>query len=747
MPISKTENEVSSSKVKIPLISAVSGELKSWVDKLKKPFYPSTADHDKDHDYTEVYSREKDYLFDHSKTFTPSLRFRILEFLLQRSRFTEDPDDLFGFGIARLISDGVFIAAYPLHDGDIYSEGSQRKLLFDEWASWKNIWKFQPLDSIKEYFGVKIGFYYVWLGYYNVMLIIPSIVGVLCFFYGVYCYNTDIAAKEICEGSMTNVTMCPICDTFCDYWKLRDACQEEQLKNLFDNEATVFFALFMSIWGVIFTEFWKRYSAEFIHKWDVFGSDPAEVHPRPEYLAELRDVEEETINLISHTLEPKPRFWKMKFPAVLLSFASVAMLLVLTLITVIAIIVYRMSMTFVLADTDSEIILSQWTLIISVSSAILNAAIIFVLDYLYVYIAVWLTEKELLRTQTDFDDSLTVKIYLFHFVNSYASIFYIAFFKGRFIGTPNNYLRFFEVRQEECPPGGCFMELCIQLAIIFIVQQFLQSFFEILMPIISKFVIRSSSGLRGEGSNPEEVSPQYIKDFKLLEWGQYGLVYEYLEMVIQFGFLTIFVSAFPLAPFFAFLNNVLELRIDARKLLVQHRRPTAKRVQSIGVWFVIMETLAKISVVSNGLIIALTSEFIPRTLYKMMVSQDGSLIGYIDFTLSKLDPSDLDLGPHPHPHEMSEAPVFCRYEDYRNSYDSTDKYNHSQFFYHVWFARIVFFVIYQNFITLVMMLLKIGIPDIPTKLKTRMNREKYITKEVIIEKERRRELQIRIKQE
>jgi hypothetical protein len=34
------------------------------------------------------------------------------------------------------------------------------------------------------------------------------------------------------------------------------------------------------------------------------------------------------------------------------------------------------------------------------------------------------------RTQTEFDDSLTVKIYLFQFVNYYFSIFYIAFVKG-----------------------------------------------------------------------------------------------------------------------------------------------------------------------------------------------------------------------------------------------------------------------------------------------------------------------------
>ena len=35
--------------------------------------------------------------------------------------------------------------------------------------------------------------------------------------------------------------------------------------------------------------------------------------------------------------------------------------------------------------------------------------------------------------------------------------------------------------------------------------------------------------------------------------------------VIQYGFITIFVSAFPLAPLFALFNNVFELRLDAKK--------------------------------------------------------------------------------------------------------------------------------------------------------------------------------------
>lgn len=68
---------------------------------------------------------------------------------------------------------------------------------------------------------------------------------------------------------------------------------------------------------------------------------------------------------------------------------------------------------------------------------------------MYTQLAEYLTELEMWRTQTQFDDSLTLKIYLLQFVNYYASIFYIAFFKGKFVGHPGKYNTIFDYRQEE----------------------------------------------------------------------------------------------------------------------------------------------------------------------------------------------------------------------------------------------------------------------------------------------------------
>lgn len=55
-----------------------------------------------------------------------------------------------------------------------------------------------------------------------------------------------------------------------------------------------------------------------------------------------------------------------------------------------------------------------------------------------------------------------------------------------------------------------------------------------------------------------------------------------LLAVIQFGFVTLFVASFPLAPLFALLNNIIEIRLDAKKFITELRRPVAVRAKDIG---------------------------------------------------------------------------------------------------------------------------------------------------------------------
>ena len=59
-------------------------------------------------------------------------------------------------------------------------------------------------------------------------------------------------------------------------------------------------------------------------------------------------------------------------------------------------------------------------------------------------------------------------------------------------------------------------------------------------------------------------------DAKLEDYSTFD---DYAEMIIQFGYVTLFVVSFPLAPALAFVSNFVEMRTDALKILTQMSRP------------------------------------------------------------------------------------------------------------------------------------------------------------------------------
>ncbi|KAB7508056.1 hypothetical protein Anas_01781 [Armadillidium nasatum] len=171
-----------------------------------------------------------------------------------------------------------------------------------------------------------------------------------------------------------------------------------------------------------------------------------------------------------------------------------------------------------------------------------------------------------------------LKVYLMQFINHYASIFYIAFVKGKFAGYPGNYNRIFGSRQEECsPPGGCLLELSVQLPIIMIGRQAMNAVIEVIFPLVWKHIRL----LMIPETRRKMYSqwPRWAEDFRLIDLNRRELFAEYLEMILQYGFVTIFVSSFPLAPLFALVNNVFETRLEAKKFLTYYRRPVTYRVE------------------------------------------------------------------------------------------------------------------------------------------------------------------------
>lgn len=140
-------------------------------------------------------------------------------------------------------------------------------------------------------------------------------------------------------------------------------------------------------------------------------------------------------------------FWRVKLPSIILSFTVAVFWALIALSVVIGVVVYRMSLLS--SDALYKDKTSVRIYVVPVTAGLINLVCIVILNMIYDKLAVWLTEMELQRTQTEFDDSLALKIYIFQFVNYYSSIFYIAFFKGKFVGYPSKYNKVFGYRQEE----------------------------------------------------------------------------------------------------------------------------------------------------------------------------------------------------------------------------------------------------------------------------------------------------------
>ena len=62
---------------------------------------------------------------------------------------------------------------------------------------------------------------------------------------------------------------------------------------------------------------------------------------------------------------------------------------------------------------------------------------------------------------------------------------------------------------------------------------------------------------------------------------------DFMEIWLQFGHVFLFSSVYPLAGFFALLNNFMELRMDAYKLCKLMRKPTPRGVRDIGAWYMV----------------------------------------------------------------------------------------------------------------------------------------------------------------
>ncbi|XP_072290684.1 anoctamin-5 isoform X2 [Eucyclogobius newberryi] len=702
--------------------------------------------------FTAPFDKNKSDFFlidDKDHFFTPSTRNRIVYYILSRCSYFHDCDRD-KIGIKRLLNNGTYTAAFPLHDCRYWKSSSssncdnERYKLYKHWARFLCFFKEQPINLIRKYYGEKIGLYFAWLGFYTEMLLFAAIVGTLCFVYGLMTYEENEWSKEICNENIGgNIVMCPLCDKKCGYWKLSKICNSSWQSHLFDNVGTVFFAIFMGIWVTLFLEFWKRRQARLEYDWDLvdFEEEQQRLQLRPEYETKCS---ERKLNVITQEVEPYLPLTS-KCARTCLSGATVLFWITLIIACIVGVIAYRLAVYAAFASIMKDSATNQLHVVgpyitpqlaTSVTASCINFVIIMILNLMYERVAIWITDLEIPKTHLEYENKLTVKMFLFQFVNYYSSCFYVAFFKGKFVGYPGNYAYFFgswsNLRNEECDPGGCLIELTTQLVVVMTGKQVWGNIQEALVPWLMNWW-----GSRKARCHPESLYSRWEQDHDLQPFGQLGLFDEYLEMVIQFGFITLFVASFPLAPLLALFNNILEVRVDAWKLTTQFRRPVAAKAHCIGAWEEILNGMAVLSVVTNAFIVAFTSDMIPRLVFMYAYQPDGemNMKGYINNSLSIFNITEFPTESRPesgeNPSWFNSSITTCRYRDYRYPSGHEKEYTHTMQFWHILAAKLAFIIIMEHVVFIVKFVVARLISDVPSEVRARVKRERYLVQEYL----------------
>ncbi|KFQ95867.1 Anoctamin-9, partial [Nipponia nippon] len=649
------------------------------------------------------------------------LRIRIVNFILQNTT-TPDLEKLHD-----LMKKKVFEATFPLHEKE-----EVREFLKEKWARWRDIFCQQPIEKIRCYFGEKVALYFAWLGWYTCLLGIAAVVGMVIFVAGITVFSSSQVSKEICEASDT--IMCPLCDQKCPFWLLSDTCTYAKRPPPRPRGATapaphcphqVLFAMFMAIWATVFLELWKRQRATVVTDWDLYRWD---------------EEEEELAMELINNLQHEPRQYQHSYFR-----STIVLLLVLVMIAVLigiahALVIYRVIATALFTQSNFEFVREQATTMAVMTGAVLHYLTIVIMTKVNRRVALYLCDLEKPRTFSQRENNFTVKIFTFQFFTNFSSLFYIAFFLGRINGHPGNYVRIAgKWRLEECHPSGCITDLFIQMAIIMLLKQTISNVMEYLVPWIAHKIRKKQrrpkkrSMMLGEEEEAEDpCKKQWLSNYQLNEVNIFSLFDEFLEMVIQYSFTTIFVAAFPLAPLLAFCNNLFEIRLDAIKMMRLCRRMVPRKANDIGIWLQVLEAIGILAVIGNGLVIAITSDFIPLQVYKYTYSpcmtENSTGIdcstGYINHSLSVFRIQDFE--PHTKVPEMLPAFVRseikeCRYRDYRNA----DDYSYTVQFWHIFAARLAFLILFEHVALCVKLIAAWYVPDVPQSVKNQFLERKH----------------------
>ncbi|XP_023278145.1 anoctamin-9-like isoform X3 [Seriola lalandi dorsalis] len=586
-----------------------------------------------------------------------STRIRIVHFILNHTPIHS------GEGLRCLMKMKVFEAKFCLH------EKRKQRELKESWARWTACLQGQPITAVRNYFGEKVALYYLWLGWYTYLLIPPAIIGIIVFLYGLAFFNTSPLIKEVCEA---DIVMCPLCDK-CKVWQLSDTCTYAKVSLLFDNNGTVLFAMFMAVWATLFLEFWKRHRASYVCEWKV---------------SDWCEEEEELILEIVNNANCEPKEYKHSYLRSTLVLICVTVMILVIIGLTHALVVFRVIVAVIFAEGSWEFLSTNSNSGAMMLGAVFHYLIITVMTRINRIVAMKLCEIEETRSFAATEKSFTVKMFTFQFFTYFSSLFYVAFFLGRINGHPGGYVRIAGIwRLEECHPSGCLTDLFIQMAIIMVLKQTINNVFEFTGPLLCRWLKR-----RRTQKLQRKCAHCYLKDDSEAKHGA--------ELCDN-------------CKLRDWLNNYRLSDVDSFSLF--------NEFLEMGVWTDVLEAIGVLAVIANGLVIGISSDFIPRLVYLYhygpcangTATDIDCMVGYINNTLSiaRLDDRNISARQMTIPGGLNDT--YCSYKDYRSNED----YSFTPQFWLILAVRFAFVILFEHVVVIFKFVAAWFVPSAPMQVK------------------------------
>ncbi|KAK5169460.1 uncharacterized protein LTR77_005436 [Saxophila tyrrhenica] len=357
------------------------------------------------------------------------------------------------------------------------------------------------------------------------------------------------------------------------------------------------YGIVASLWSVVFVEWWTHQEQDLAVRWgvkNVSGIDEKRKEFTPKHLVD-DPITGEQMRIF-------PARDRLQRQLLQIPFVIAAVLILGTLI----------STCFAIEVFISEVYSGPLKSVLTfLPTLILTTGLPF-LSGILTKAANSLTDFENYETEAQYERSLTSKTFVLNFITSYLSLCLTSFVYVPFGSVIVPYLDVFSVtvkpfadnaQQLETPDNASQFDinparLRKQVIYFTVTAQIVNFAMEVIVPYLKRqglIKFKQMQTKRTEKKtgiplpsaaafDPEGESDFLARVRNEAEMEVYDVYGDLKEMVVQFGYLTMFSVVWPLAPVSFLINNWIELRSDAVKICVECRRPTPWRADTIGPW-------------------------------------------------------------------------------------------------------------------------------------------------------------------